>query len=107
MKYSDEIIKRSNLKDFPFDDMHKAALDALKRFDKLDTENREKQWCKMLTADSCVKKIIEVIKDSDQIETAIENEDGFVGSIMRVIGTYALVGVKQGWAKEAEVGAGQ
>lgn len=107
MKYSDEIIKRSNLKDFPFDDMHKAALEVLERFDQLDAESRKKQWCKMLTADSCVKKIVEAIKESDQVEAAIENGDDFVGSILRIIGTYALVGVKQGWAEEVEAGVGQ
>lgn len=107
MKYSDEIIKRSNLKDFPFDDMHKAALNALKQFDQLDTESREKKWCKMLTADTSVNKIIEAIKESDQIEAAIENGNDLVGIILTIIGTYALVGVKQGWAEEVEVGAAQ
>lgn len=107
MKYSEEIIKRSNLNDFPFDDMHKVALDVLKRFDELDKESREKQWCKMLTADSCVNKIIDAVKESDQIETAIENGDDLIGTILTIVGTYALVGIKQGWAEEAEAGVGQ
>ena len=107
MKYSDEIIKRSNLKDFPFDDMHKAALDALKRFDELDKESREKQWCKMLTADSCVNKIIDAVKESDQVMAAIEKGDDLIGTVLTIVGTYALVGVKQGWAQEVEAGVGQ
>ena len=107
MKYSDEIIKRSNLNDFPFDDMHKAALDALKRFDELDKESREKQWCKMLTADSCTQKIIDAVKESDQIKAAIESGDDLIGTILTIVGTYALVGIKQGWAEEVEAGAKQ
>lgn len=103
MSKTDEALKAMGIENFPFDEMNKAAFDDLENFDKLPSDERKTKWGRLLTADAGMQKVFGLIKETPkpEMEKLIDESD-FVGKIITIVATYAIVGNKQGWMAEGK-----
>lgn len=104
MSKTDETLKQMGIADFPFDKMNQAAYDDLASFDKMPEEDRKMKWGRLLTADSAMHKVFDLIKETpkEEILKRIDGNDEIVDKLIGIVATYAIVGNKQGWMSDHE-----
>ena len=104
MSRTDETLKQMGVENFPFDKMNQAAYDDLASFDKMSEEDRKMKWGRLLTADSAMRKVFDLIKETpkEEIVKRIDSDDEVINKLISIVATYAIVGNKQGWMSDHE-----